>query len=114
MTKKRQSGRRLTLRWALLGFAVVCITGLVQGNSFPSVIKSALLALAAGGAAGMLLAYVIRVVAAEGFNRQFRQAQLQSQEQSAAAPPDQKAPVPAEQQSSARPAAGASASPIRN
>ena len=58
---------------ALLSFAVVCVAGLVQGHSFGSVVKSALVALAIGGAVGVLLAYVVRVVATEGFNRQFRQ-----------------------------------------
>lgn len=72
---------------ALLSFAMVCAAGLAQGHSFGSVVKSALVALAAGGAVGVLLAYVVRVVTAEGFKRQFRQ-----DESAAAAAPAQSVP----------------------
>jgi len=79
---------------ALMSFAAVCLTGLLRGNSFASVIQSALLALLAGGIVGVLLAVVVRVVATEGFNRQFRQAKDQ--------PPAPPAPDPAQPGASAK------------
>ena len=54
---------------ALCAFAVVCLAGLVQGHSFVSVVKQSLVALAAGGLAGMALAFVVRVVVTEDFRR---------------------------------------------
>lgn len=67
---------------ALMSFAVVCASGLVQGNAFSSVIQWSLVALAVGGVAGILLAVVVRVVVTEQFHRQRAQ-----EEQAAPSPP---------------------------
>jgi hypothetical protein len=58
---------------ALLAFAVVCLSGLVQGQDFAAVIRQSLLALAVGGGAGILLAVLVRYVVQEDFDRRFRQ-----------------------------------------
>ena len=54
---------------ALSAFAVACLAGLIQGHSFASCIKHSLVALAAGGVAGIALAYVVRAVVTEDFRR---------------------------------------------
>jgi hypothetical protein len=54
---------------ALGAFAVACLAGLIQGHSFASCIRQALLALAAGGVAGLGLAFVVRSVVTEDFRR---------------------------------------------
>jgi hypothetical protein len=54
---------------ALCAFAVACLSGLIQGHSSASVLKQSLLALGAGGAAGIALAYVVRTVVTEDFRR---------------------------------------------
>ena len=57
---------------ALVSFAVVCFSGLLQGHSFASVIKGSLVALVVGAAIGVLAATVVRVVATENFNKRIR------------------------------------------
>jgi len=74
--------RVMAATMALLGFAVVCLSGLMQGNSFVSVIKCSLVGLAVGGAAGLVAALVIRTVVTENFNRRRR---LDEAQQAAAA-----------------------------
>jgi hypothetical protein len=54
---------------ALCAFSVACLSGLIQGHSIVSVLKQSLLALVAGGAAGIALAYVVRAVVTEDFRR---------------------------------------------
>ena len=57
---------------ALLSFAVVCLNGLLRGHSFTSVIRHSLLAMAIGGATGIVVAVVIRCVVREEFERKER------------------------------------------
>lgn len=54
---------------ALCAFSVSCLSGLIQGHSFVSCVKQSLLALVAGGVAGLALAYVVRAVVTEDFRR---------------------------------------------
>ena len=54
---------------ALLSFAAVCLNGFMQGHSFTSVTKQSLLAMAIGGATGILAAVAIRYVIREEFAR---------------------------------------------
>jgi hypothetical protein len=69
--------RVLASTMAILGFAVVCLSGLLRGHSFASVVKGSLVALAVCGAVGFLAAWVIRVVVTEDFNRRHRGAEAQ-------------------------------------
>jgi hypothetical protein len=75
--------RVMAATMALLGFAVVCLSGLVQGNSFVSVIKCSLVGLAAGAAGGAVAALVVRAVVTENFNR--RRAEEDAQQPAASA-----------------------------
>ena len=93
--------RVMAATMALLGFAVVCLSGLMQGNSFVSVIKCSLMGLAVGGVGGLVAALVVRAVVSENFNRRRRQEESQlaaaSAQQAApaagAAPPESRADV---------------------
>ena len=62
--------RVMSCTMALLCFGVVCFTGLLQGNSFASVIKGSLLALGVGAIVGVFVATIVRVVVEEHFRRQ--------------------------------------------
>ncbi|NIA20851.1 MAG: hypothetical protein GWP05_02530 [Anaerolineaceae bacterium] len=53
---------------ALLSFAVVCFSGLLQGHSFASAIKQSLLAMVIGGLTGVLAAVAVRYVVREEAN----------------------------------------------
>ncbi len=64
--------RVLSSTFALLSFAIVCFSGLMQGHSFGSVLRCALVALAAGGVAGVIVALVVRAVVADHFDRRHR------------------------------------------
>jgi len=64
--------RVMSSAMALVSFAAVCFSGLLQGHSFASVIKGSLVALVVGAAVGTLAATVVRVVAAENFNKRVR------------------------------------------
>lgn len=67
---------------ALLSFAVVCFAGLMRGNSFGSVMKGSLIAMAVGGLAGLAVSVVVRIVVTESF----RKEQAREQEASGASP----------------------------
>jgi hypothetical protein len=56
---------------ALLSFAVVCLTGVLRGNGFASVIRASLVAMAVGGACGVCVAFIVRAVVTEQFRRQY-------------------------------------------
>lgn len=64
---------------ALLSFAVVCLSGLVQGRPFVSVMQHSLVAMAIGGVAGVLLSLVVRAVVREGFDAKVRGAEPEDQ-----------------------------------
>lgn len=63
--------RAISATMALLGFAVVCFTGLLRGNSFASVMQGSLVALAVGAAVGFGLSLVVRIIATESFQREY-------------------------------------------
>ena len=54
---------------ALLGFAVVCLRGLLQGEPVGPVLVQSLLAMAVGGVVGLLAAVVVRYVVREQFDK---------------------------------------------
>ena len=54
---------------ALLSFAVVCFSGLLQGHSFASAIKHSLLAMVIGGVTGALAAVAVSYVVREEAGR---------------------------------------------
>ena len=57
---------------ALLSFAVVCFSGLLQGHSFASVIKGSLVALIVGAGVGVLASVAVRIVVTESFDKRVR------------------------------------------
>lgn len=57
---------------ALLSFAVVCLSGLLRGHSFASVITGSLVALVVGAVAGALASVAVRIVVAENFDNRVR------------------------------------------
>lgn len=67
---------------ALLSFAVVCFAGLMRGNSFASVLKGSLIAMAVGGLVGLVVSLVVRTVVTESFQKE----QARGQEASGASP----------------------------
>ena len=68
---------------ALLSFVLVCLKGLIVGNSFVSVLQHSLLAMIVGAVGGYLAAMAIQYVVKNEFDRQYR---AQPAEESTAAP----------------------------
>ena len=89
----RDSVRVMSPMLGLVCFAVVCISGLVQGNSFASVVRGSLAALVAGAVAGVLAATVVRVVVTEQFNRQHPDEEVVGSPEAPSAAPAQGADV---------------------
>ncbi len=78
---------------ALLCFVLVCFKGLIEGNSFNSVLQHSLVAMLVGAVGGYLAAMAVQYVVKNEFDHQYRVPPV---EESSEAPVQPTAPAQAE------------------